>query len=351
MAPAGFLSKKRMEDFLKEIGKDALVHVPVLEGNVVVFRPYGQNQTINLERPANAPPKAVIFPQSDTFFTFRFIKDPQDPKKVSVEINPPSDFPEAIIFGCRPCDAKGFKIYDKVYIEANGPDPYYMGRREKTTIITLACPAPSAGCFCTALGGGPAEKDGSDILMTDVGEGFYLEPVTEKGDKLLKAQGVAQLIEDGAKYGQEATKRQKDTHDSVKKPFESINYRDLSRDLFDDDRFWEEMVSKCISCGACTYLCPTCYCFNITDEKTLEQGERLRSWDSCMFKHFTLEASGHNPRPTKFKRYKNRIGHKFLWYPEKYEEIIACCGCGRCIRYCPVSVDISEIVSNLRKTE
>jgi Fe-S oxidoreductase len=77
-------------------------------------------------------------------------------------------------------------------------------------------------------------------------------------------------------------------------------------------------------------------------------GERIRSWDACMFFHFTLEASTHNPRPTRFQRFKNRVGHKFVYYPEKYEGVIACCGCGRCIRYCPVSVDISEIVNNLK---
>jgi len=187
--------------------------------------------------------------------------------------------------------------------------------------------------------------------MTDIGEGYLFEPITEKGRQILSLNGAAGLIEDGVKFEAEASKRQKDVHDAVKGRFAALSYKDISRQLFDDDRFWEEMVSKCVSCGACTFLCPTCYCFNITDEKTLEKGERLRSWDACMFNHFTLEASGHNPRPTKFKRYKNRIGHKFLWYPEKYQGTIACCGCGRCIRYCPVSVDISEIVSNLRSTE
>jgi sulfhydrogenase subunit beta (sulfur reductase) len=99
----------------------------------------------------------------------------------------------------------------------------------------------------------------------------------------------------------------------------------------------------------CTYVCPTCYCFTITDETENLRGERLRSWDSCMFYHYTLEASGHNPRPSKLNRYRNRVGHKFSYIPEKYDGLIGCCGCGRCIRSCPVSIDIRQVVGHLKE--
>jgi sulfhydrogenase subunit beta (sulfur reductase) len=347
MAETGFLPKEKLEDFLKELNKNAAVYGPVLEGDTVVFRPLSPGKNLCLDRPANSPPKSVIFPQSDTLFKFEYKKNVDDAKKVSVELQTDMEFPDAVIFGCRPCDAKGFTIYDRPYIEANGPDPYYKGRREKTLLVALACPAPSAGCFCTAVGGGPADKEGVDVLITEVEKGFFVEPVSEKGKAVLTVPGV----EDGAAYQQEALMKQKSVHEAVRKPFPSVTHGEISRDTFDKDEFWEESVSKCVSCGACTFLCPTCYCFNITDEQTLEKGERVRSWDACMFSHFTLEASGHNPRPTKYKRFKNRVGHKFLYYPEKYNGVIACCGCGRCIRYCPVSVDISDVVSQLRSAE
>ncbi len=347
MAGTGFLPKEKLEAFLNELNKNALVFAPVLEGDTVIFRPFKAGNALCLDRPANNPPKSVIFPQSDTLFAFEYKKDAADQKKVTVELQTNMEFPRAVIFGARPCDAKGFTIYDRPYIEANGPDPYYKGRREKTTIITLSCPAPSSGCFCVAVGGGPADKTGSDVLVTEVEKGYFLESVSEKGKSILTMAG----IEDGGLYEQEARKRQQTVHEAVKKPFPSITHKEVLRDVFEKDEFWEQSVSKCISCGACTYLCPTCYCFNITDEQTLEKGERIRSWDACMFFHFTLEASGHNPRPTKFQRFKNRVGHKFLYYPEKYNGVIACCGCGRCIRHCPVSVDISEVVSNLRRAE
>ena len=209
----------------------------------------------------------------------------------------------------------------------------------------MSCQSTYAGCFCTAVGGGPADKEGSDVLITELDNGYFIEAITDKGKEILQ-QAAA---ESGAGHEAEALKKQEAVRARVKDPFCANGKPEISKDLFESDEFWEEELSKCVSCGACTYLCPTCYCFNITDETTFEKGERIRSWDGCMYNHFTLEASGHNPRPTKFQRFKNRVGHKFLFYPEKYNGVIACCGCGRCIRFCPMSVDISEIVSKLQK--
>jgi ferredoxin len=121
---------------------------------------------------------------------------------------------------------------------------------------------------------------------------------------------------------------------------------DALRGKFDDLAFWEAEASKCLSCGACTYLCPTCYCFNLTDEARGALGARIRSWDACMLPLFTMEASGHNPRTGKIQRLRNRIGHKFSYYPGLHNGRIACCGCGRCIKSCPSSVDIRRIVTD-----
>jgi sulfhydrogenase subunit beta (sulfur reductase) len=347
MADTGFVQKEKLKDFLNELSKGAIVYAPCLEGDTVIFKPFDAAATLCLDRPANNPPKLAMLPQSETLFSFKYKKDPEDSRKMSVELEANTDFPEAVIFGARPCDAKGFRIYDRVYIDTNTPDPYYKGRREKTMIAALCCASPSPGCFCVAVGGGPAYREDSDVLITGLEKGYFIEPVTEKGKAILSAPQV----EDGSPYVEEAHKKQSESHALVNNPFAEDGQHEISRALFDLDEFWERVVSKCLSCGACTYLCPTCYCFNITDEQSLDNGERIRSWDGCMFPHFTLEGSGHNPRPTKFKRFKNRVGHKFIYYPEKYNGAIACCGCGRCIRHCPVSVDISEIVSYLRGSQ
>jgi sulfhydrogenase subunit beta (sulfur reductase) len=346
MAETGYLPKEKLQALLEALSKTHQVVVPVREGDVVVFQPVGPGKTLDLSRPANLPPKGIMFPQSDTLFGFQYLKDQEDPKKVSVALKENLDFPATVVFGARPCDAQGFRIYDRVYMAADITDPYYQGRREKTTIVTLACNAPSPGCFCTALGRGPADKDGSDLMMTELEKGYFFEPVTEKGKALLKEAGC----EDGTAYQEQAAKAQQAVAAEVKKPFaDTAGVPEKLLSLFENDAFWQQEAAKCISCGACTYLCPTCYCFNITDEHAANQGERIRTWDACMFYHFTLEASGHNPRPEKHSRLKNRVGHKFSYYPRKYEGVTACCGCGRCIRYCPMSVDISEIVAHAQE--
>ncbi|MDD5095392.1 MAG: 4Fe-4S dicluster domain-containing protein [Dehalococcoidia bacterium] len=345
MAHSGFIPKDNLNSVIEALSKKARLFVPVEEGDLVLFKPFAAGQTMCFSRPANLPPKAVIFPQSDVLFDFNLKKDMENLKKVEVELKENLDFPSTIIVGCRPCDAQGFRIYDRVYLEAGATDPYYKGRREKTTIITLTCNAPSPGCFCTSVGRGPADEDGSDLLMTELPKGYYLEAVTDKGEAVLKELGLA----DGSAYREEAEKAQESAAKAVRKPFASLEKTpEKLIGLFDDQQFWEAEAAKCISCGACTYLCPTCYCFNITDEQAGSRGERIRSWDACMFAHFTLEASGHNPRPSKAQRLKNRVGHKFSYYPTRYKGVTACCGCGRCIRYCPVSVDISEIVAHVQ---
>jgi formate hydrogenlyase subunit 6/NADH:ubiquinone oxidoreductase subunit I len=345
MADTGFIPKEKWAAFIEGLSKKAIVHVPCREGDTVTFKPFSAERTLCFERPANSPPKSVIFPQSETLFSFRFNKDPESPQKVAVELEETLDFPETIILGGRPCDARGFTVYDRPYLGANRPDPYYKGRREKTTIVTMACQAPSSGCFCTAVGGEPAGKLGSDAIVTELDKGYFIEPITEKGKAILQAPGV----EEGSAYKGEAEKKHEAVKAAVKDVFNAGGKPQVSAELFESPQFWEEAVAKCVSCGACTYLCPTCYCFNMTDEQTMDKGERIRSWDGCMYCHFTLEASGHNPRPKRFDRFKNRVGHKFRFYPEAYQGEIACSGCGRCIRYCPVSMDIREIVSNLQK--
>ena len=342
MPDTGYLPKEKTKDFIRELAKDAVVYAPCAEGETVIFRPFSEERTLCFDRPANSPPKSVIYPQSERLFAFEYKKDPEDHQKMSIELKADTDVPGMVIFAARPCDARGFTIYDRVFINTDTQDPYYKKRRDNTLIVTLSCAEPSPGCFCVAVGGGPAHKEGSDAMMTELEGGYFIEPISEKGKAILNKP----MIEDGSSYLQKAHEMQAKAHEAVKNPFETDKPK-ISQDLFNNDTFWEEAVNKCVSCGACTYLCPTCYCFNMTDEQASGKGERIRSWDACMFFHFTLEASTHNPRPTRFQRFKNRVGHKFVYYPEKYDGAIACCGCGRCIRYCPVSVDISEIVNDL----
>jgi sulfhydrogenase subunit beta (sulfur reductase) len=339
----GYIPKEAWTTFVESLTRRFEVYAPCKEGDTVAFERLGAGKAMCLDRPAHSAPKAVIFPQSETLFSFTLKKDADQPRKPEVELRDDRATPDTLILCGRPCDARGFATFDPVYL---AKDPYYRGRRESTTIMTLACPSGFAGCFCTSVDGGPADKKDSDVLITEVAQGYYVETLTDKGQAALKDSG----IEDGTHYREEAEARQTDAERHIKKAFEGGKDLRISSETFQSDEFWEEVSAKCISCGACTYLCPTCYCFNITDEQGIDTGERIRSWDSCMFPHYTLEASGHNPRTRKAQRLKNRIGHKFVYYPELHHELL-CSGCGRCIRHCPVSVEISRIVAKMTHAE
>lgn len=333
-----FLKKERLKRLFDLWKERYILYLPYLKGGVVQFQIYNGIEPF-FERPSNLPPKGILFPQCERLFSFSFKKE--DGKR-RIELKEEKDFHDAIIFGLRPCDARGFLTFDAVFLGDEPKDPYYLERRQKTFLFTLSCSNPTPSCFCTAVGSGPDDKEGSDAIMIELEEGYFIETITERIEPLL----TLELFEEGSAFEDLARKRLERTKELIRKPFDVSEIK-IDAHLFEDQEFWKREVSKCLSCGVCTYLCPTCYCFNITDEKGFEGGERIRTWDSCMFFHYTLEASGHNPRPTKFDRFKNRVGHKFYYFPERYAGKLSCCGCGRCIRFCPVSVDISEIVAKL----
>jgi ferredoxin len=339
MSKAGYIPKDAWKSFVESLTKRFAVYAPCKEGDTITFERLTGEKSICFDRPAHSSPKAVIFPQSETLFSFAMKKDPDQPRKTEVELKAEPAAPDALILCGRPCDAKGLSGLDPVYLTK---DPYYRKRREKTTIATLACSHGFPGCFCTSVDSGPADRKGSDVLITEVDGGYFVEALTDKGEALLKDAE----LQDGSSYKAAAEAKHAEAEKQIKKVFDGGKNVRISPEIFQSDEFWEEASAKCLSCGACTYLCPTCYCFNITDEQAINTGERLRSWDSCMFPHYTLETSGHNPRSRKAQRLKNRIGHKFVYYPELYQELL-CSGCGRCIRHCPVSVEISRIVAKM----
>jgi ferredoxin len=263
-------------------------------------------------------------------------------KKVSVELEEPTDVQETLLFGVCPCDARGFEILDKVFLNK---ESYYTARREATTVVSLTCANPKSTCFCTSVGGSPASTGGADVLLTKVEGGYFAEPITEKGEALLNDP----LLSDGSSKQAEAEKVKENALSKMKKVFDGDGIPEKILSLYGNEDFWRDVSAKCLSCGLCTYLCPTCYCFNITDEAVGLNGERIRTWDSCMFFHYTLEGSGHNPRPTKLQRFRNRVGHKFCYYPQKYDGVFGCVGCGRCIRSCPVSMDIRQVITQAKE--
>ena len=347
MAAKTYLTYDDIRAWLQNMLSDAQVLVPVRVDDSVRFQPFDPDRDVVLEQKATAPPKKAVFPQTETLVRYRYIKDPDHPEKQNLQVSETLPEDKTVVFGSRPCGTRGFVIYDKVFDTDSVTDPYYKARRENTAFITVACDKVENTCFCHWVGSHPGDQEGSDVILYPLATGYVAEAVTERGQDLLdKASGIK------ASSGQEeeAASVQKQVRAELgEAPDLSSVPQDLLH-LFDNLDFWNEVSAKCISCGACTYLCPTCYCFNITDEPAGMTGKRVRTWDNCMSFLFTLEGSGHNPRMTKAHRLRNRVGHKFSYYPQLHAGLFACCGCGRCIQHCPVAVDIREIVLRAKET-
>jgi len=340
MASEKYLQANDLCEWLAALGRERRVLVPVEEGDSVVFKPLTADRKMITTVDATVSPKAAIFPSCRELFRFEQAKDPNDAERSTLKLLPNVQQEPTLVFGTRPCGARGFLIFDRVYQGGKFSDPYYRAARENTLFVTLACERTNNACFCHWVGGGPGDPTGSDVLLTAVDGGYVVQAVTERGETLLDSP----LLSRDEGKSQEAVAARAMVAQSLGRAPDIGKIGESLLAIFNDLGFWEEMSEKCIKCGACTYLCPTCYCFNITDEARGLSGKRLRSWDTCMSYQFTLEASGHNPRPTKAHRLRNRVGHKFSYYPSLHDGLLACCGCGRCIRKCPASVDIREIV-------
>lgn len=343
-----FISRAKLEDWLQELQAKFEVWAPRSEGQgtkgTVVYRPYDPAQGIELDRKPTESAKSSIFPRSETLMRF---KKGLEEGKPSLELEVPGDPAPRLVFGLLSCDARGFEIFDPVYAgsgtDGKLQDNYYLRRRNSTILIVKACSKVLTTCFCNWVGGGPASTDGADVLATEVNDGYLLTPVSERGAAVLDSSLLAaadSALEETAKQSHEAAEAALEQGPDISESVKAL----LGK--FEDNSFWQAESSKCISCGACTFLCPTCYCFNITDEARGYNGVRLRNWDACMLPLFTMEASGHNPRTPKAARLRNRVGHKFSYYPNLHKGRIACCGCGRCIKSCPSSVDIRRIVTD-----
>jgi len=330
------LAKEKVGDFLAKLGKEKF-RVPQETGGSSRFAPLnGESSADFTLSNTTVPLKSLFYPQTETLYRYGVGE---------TAMEAPGGADEMIIMGVRPCDARALTIVDRLF-SWDPKDPYYLARREKATLIGLACQEPRMNCFCTSLGGGPASTEGLDILMTDLGDSFLFQPLTEKGEKICQDAGEV-LVKSEDSDVQAAEKLHNDAASKIVRGIESGGIPEKLPQLWDSE-LWKKTSEPCLGCGACTFLCPTCHCFDIQDEIEGLEGRRYRVWDSCMFKEYTLHTSGHNPRPTRRERTRNRINHKYSYFVDKFG-VIACVGCGRCINLCPVNVDILNILSQVKE--
>ena len=331
------IAKNEVVSLLDSLIREYKVFAPVKRDSFVVFQEIHSGSEARLDYTnSKKPPKEIFFPQCEVLFTY-------DLHGEGLGIEEPAFEEKRVIFGIRPCDARSLVILDDIFNSEEYKDVYYIDKREKTLVIAIGCNQPSSTCFCTSLGGGPFSRDGSDLLLVDIGEEYVAQAISKKGEKFLKKH---KEFKEADEHSLSLMRNVVETAEALIKSKVAAGEIKAKLDGMFDDSFWDLLHEKCLGCAVCTYLCPTCHCFDIIDEAADQRGERVRIWDSCAFPMFTLEASGVNPRPSSKERTRQRIMHKFKYFVDNHGRA-ACVGCGRCIKECPVNLDIRAVLASI----
>jgi sulfhydrogenase subunit beta (sulfur reductase) len=337
------IKKDRLSEWAAKLQERAEVFAPAFTADVWNFEKVEPGADVEFEHGNTVrPAKGFAFPQREVLYRFRV----ENGKAPQVTPTVPAEEKPAVVLGVRPCDGRAMLRNDKVFT-CGFSDPYYQARRDRTILVGLACEAPpSPNCFCLSVGGAPDGEDGLDILMTALDGRYHVKTLTAKG---------AEIVENTAGLFDKATAADSQEAEQVHASARSYPQRSIAsmekvaeglKRNFDSPQ-WDTLAQACIGCGVCTYLCPSCHCFDINDEITSQSplsGERVRTWDNCQFPDFTMHTSGHNPRAGTGARLRQRVCHKLLYFVENHN-IQQCTGCGRCITHCPVGIDIVKVAN------
>lgn len=326
-----FTTLDRLKAWLDRLAREVDLVAPCDVDGHVLYRPVSSSEEILLdyERPELSA-KDYLFPATEVLFRIE-----QRGKEVALEEVLPGR--RQVLFGVRPCDAHGLAAIDALFLHQAPPDRFYQHHRERTVLVGMACVRMWEGCFCTSVGGGPTDATYLDVLVRPAPEGFFLQPVTPKGVAVLEGLEVTE------------PKGEPLPVEEYNPPV-PVTPTARWRALF-EGKLWMRHGERCLSCRICTYVCPTCRCFDVADRVVdvrpgVTRIERIRAWDACTSPNYRRVAGGHNPRPTNWERLRNRFLCKFCYYPEDFGPL-GCVGCGRCIVSCPVDIDITEVMRDV----
>ena len=332
-------SLDKIQSLFAKIAENAKLYLPVdgSDGSAT-YSEWSEGVEWSSALNTTKSPKDFFFPQTEDLMRFK-----TEGKSIEV-IDVREEIAPFVVFGVRACDVKSFEVLDRVFL-TEPRDSFYAMKREKGVIVSLACNRPAETCFCTTFGIDAAEP-GADVSTWKTADALYLQANTEKGRALLES--LSDLLEDADGFAVAAEK------EKIAKIMARLPLADLTTDGFGGGKTqelfnnpaWDELSATCLGCGTCTFVCPTCQCYDIKDFNTGNGVIRYRCWDSCMYSEFTKMAHGNN-RLTQKERFRQRFMHKLVYYPENNDGLFSCVGCGRCLAKCPISMNIVKVMKKI----
>ena len=338
------IRKENLTALFRAIAAEQELYVPVKTAGKVNFGPWSEDAEVDVTTLKSVKsPKDIFFPQSENLYTCE-----REGRKLKVE---PAALKEQkfTVFGMRACDVQGVTVLDQVFL-SDPVDSFYAARREHGTMVAIACQEPEESCFCNVFGIDCAEP-AADVAAWFVEGDLYWKALTEKGE-LLTEQVKALLTETEAADEQKVEQEKNQIREIVEKlPYSHLSLEGWNGDATDtrfNSHVWEELYKPCLGCGTCTFVCPTCQCYDIKDYDTGHGVKRFRCWDSCMYSDFTLMAAGNN-RTSQMQRFRQRFMHKLVYFPANNNGMYSCVGCGRCVEKCPSALNIVKVIKAFEK--
>ena len=333
------LSADKLYSLLSALAAKRSVYLPVDGKAGAEWKKYADGVALSAATNTVRSAKDFFFPQTENLMDFKM-----EGKSIEV-IDTREECEDFVLFGVRACDAVSFDILDRVYL-SEPVDSYYKNRREHGTVITLACTAPDETCFCSTFGIDAANPAG-DVTVWQLADGYALRANTEKGEALLaENKDLMSDTDDAAVAAEQARVREI----MAKLPLAGLTTeglgKGLTKELFNRPE-WASLSESCLACGTCTFVCPTCQCYDIRDFDTGHGIKRFRCWDSCMYSDFTLMAHG-NSRNSQVERFRQRFMHKLVYFPDNNDGVFGCVGCGRCLARCPISMNIVKVMKTMK---
>jgi sulfhydrogenase subunit beta (sulfur reductase) len=337
---AAILQSRHLTEFVDRLTENFEVIAPVKSRGDILFVQIDDAKEMALDYSnSSVSPKEFIFPQVERLFRYSTGRATFKLKEYKVER-------KRLIFGVRPCDVAGLRYLDASF-GGDITDPSYWSKRASTRLVCIACEKPcTEACFCTSTGTGPFPTTGFDLALSPLRRGFLVEAPTQSGNSILR--GHRQLLERSTR---DDVREKEYQAEQARKRFRrevDIPGAVANMDRLFEDSIWENTAKRCLRCGGCTYVCPTCYCFNIFDKSQDSHGERLRHWDSCQLLGFGKRAGGLNARPTQTERLRQWYYHKFSYSLQQFG-MLGCVGCGRCVETCIGNIDIAQVLNELAK--